>query len=158
MLCQTNAFQQTSSGTTQYVSGVAVSTVVDTQWVVIAHEIGHNFGSIHDCTPGCTNGETICCNCSPSCNCNAMFIMNPTIEISTTDFSDCTTSLICERSAITGSCLQDPGTRTIENVGVCGNGIWEPPAEQCDCGGEASCENDTCCYSNCTLKGNATCE
>jgi hypothetical protein len=41
--------QQTSSGKTpSIVSGTAVSTSGRTEWQVIAHEIGHNFGAIHD--------------------------------------------------------------------------------------------------------------
>ncbi|KAF4572473.1 hypothetical protein EYR36_006978 [Pleurotus pulmonarius] len=41
--------QQTSSGQApSVVSGTAVSTSGRTEWQVIAHEIGHNFGAIHD--------------------------------------------------------------------------------------------------------------
>ena len=39
--------QQTSSGSSpSVVSGTAVSTAGRTEWQVIAHEIGHNFGAI----------------------------------------------------------------------------------------------------------------
>ena len=42
-LCQKNAIQQTdSSGATQWVSGTGVSTIVPTEWKVVAHEIGHS--------------------------------------------------------------------------------------------------------------------
>jgi hypothetical protein len=41
--------QQTSSGNApNIVSGTAVSTAGRTEWQVVAHEIGHNFGAIHD--------------------------------------------------------------------------------------------------------------
>ncbi|KAF4605679.1 hypothetical protein EYR40_004468 [Pleurotus pulmonarius] len=46
--------QQTSSGQApSVVSGTAVSTSGRTEWQVIAHEIGHNFGAIHDCDLVC---------------------------------------------------------------------------------------------------------
>jgi hypothetical protein len=41
-LCQVDASQQGSS----FVSGVGVSTTGRTEWQVVAHEIGHNFGAI----------------------------------------------------------------------------------------------------------------
>jgi hypothetical protein len=44
-LCQSTTNQQ-SDGT--WVSGTGVSTATTTEWGVIAHEIGHIFGAIHD--------------------------------------------------------------------------------------------------------------
>jgi hypothetical protein len=45
-LCVTSVFSQTdSSGAQQYVTGVGVSTPTATEHMVIAHEIGHNFGN-----------------------------------------------------------------------------------------------------------------
>ncbi|KAG6831626.1 hypothetical protein H0H92_008703 [Tricholoma furcatifolium] len=43
-LCQQSATESSS----QFVSGTAVSTAGRTEWQVVAHEIGHNFGAIHD--------------------------------------------------------------------------------------------------------------
>ena len=43
-LCQSSASLQSGS----YVSGTAVSTATRTEWSLIAHEIGHGFGAIHD--------------------------------------------------------------------------------------------------------------
>ena len=42
LLCTTTTLTQGSP--VQYVSGCAVSTLIDQQWIVVAHEIGHNFG------------------------------------------------------------------------------------------------------------------
>jgi hypothetical protein len=54
------------------------NTAVTTRtWAVIAHEIGHNFGAIHDCVSGCTQGSsnpTCCPFTATSCNSNADFI------------------------------------------------------------------------------------
>jgi len=43
-LCQTSSSSQ--SGT--YVSGTGISTASRTEWSLVAHEIGHGFGAIHD--------------------------------------------------------------------------------------------------------------
>ncbi|KAG8688672.1 hypothetical protein FRC11_004982 [Ceratobasidium sp. 423] len=44
-LCNTKS----SGSQGNVVSGTAVSTAGRTEWQVVAHEIGHNFGAIHDC-------------------------------------------------------------------------------------------------------------
>ena len=41
-LCETTSTAQQSNGQTQYVSGAAVSSIVTTEWKVVAHEIGHS--------------------------------------------------------------------------------------------------------------------
>ncbi|KAB1257584.1 A disintegrin and metallopeptidase domain 3 [Camelus dromedarius] len=57
-------------------------------------------------------------------------------------------------------CLQNqtvPKVVPQGRVGVCGNGILEPP-EQCDCGAEGHCSHIKCCDPvNCALKPMATC-
>ena len=47
---------------------------------------------------------------------------------------------VCTKNKLFGTCLEDPGTRTVLNGGICGNGVIEGN-EQCDCGGaESKCE------------------
>ncbi|KAL7752883.1 swr1 complex component [Sorochytrium milnesiophthora] len=86
-----------SDGSTDYFLGTGVSSKIPVQWKVVAHEIGHNFGAIHDCTQdSCqqqgignlgrsTKKETLlnsnssqCEPCAPKCDCNSAFLMNPT--------------------------------------------------------------------------------
>ncbi|CAG8457929.1 1368_t:CDS:10 [Acaulospora colombiana] len=73
-----------------YVSGTAVSTVNKDEWKVIAHEIGHGFGAIHDCTAStcpCTPSSCICCPLnSKTCDANGQYIMNPTSDVATNNF------------------------------------------------------------------------
>lgn len=89
--CATKSYQQVTAGVTQFVTGVAVSTVVPSEWKVVAHETGHSnfkfkfynvdFGAIHDCIATycpltCTDGDTcVCCPCGPgaACDCGGQF-------------------------------------------------------------------------------------
>ncbi|KAJ7151650.1 Metallo-peptidase family M12-domain-containing protein [Mycena filopes] len=148
--------QQSASGTApSVVSGTAVSTAGITEWQVVAHEIGHNFGAIHDCADGC-NSTTACCPLSASsCDSNAQFIMSPVAQQGEKLFSPCSLGNVC--SLMTGvsrtntTCLQDP-TSNIETISLqmCGNGIVEQ-GEDCDPGeGVTSpcCDSKTCKFLN----------
>lgn len=183
MLCQTESFAQTVGGAVQFVSGVAISTSqgtpADIEWMVIAHEIGHNFGASHDCTSdlcvGCnTSPCSRCCPCQDECDCGGQFIMNPTNNVNPLNrkFSFCTQKDVCKKNKDFGTCLEDPGARTVLNGGICGNGVIEGD-EECDCGGAESkspiinlhqiqpflaCAPDPCCFANCTLKAGAICD
>ena len=58
-LCETNALEGSDG---QVTSGTAVTAITRSSWQVIAHEVGHNFGAIHDC-----GGTGISCTLSDSC-------------------------------------------------------------------------------------------
>ncbi|CAE6490666.1 unnamed protein product [Rhizoctonia solani] len=78
------------------VSGTAVSTAGRTEWQVVAHEIGHNFGAIHDCTTGCTGTSACCPRTRDSCDSGSQFIMSPVSSSGEMSFSPCSIGNICE--------------------------------------------------------------
>ncbi|TFK91513.1 hypothetical protein K466DRAFT_541493 [Polyporus arcularius HHB13444] len=170
-LCQ----QSASGNSPSIVSGTAVSTGGRTEWQVIAHEIGHNFGAIHDCASGCScsNGcETDSTNCCPlstsTCNANAQYIMSPVAETGEMNFSPCSIGNICSLMSGTSggrtntSCLVDAnGPTSLTNskplitLQMCGNGIVED-GEDCDPGLNS---NSSCCDSStCKFKNAAVCD
>lgn len=145
------------------VSGAAVSTGGKVEWQVMAHEMGHNFGAIHDCADGCTQGENDCCPMTTSsCDSNSQFIMSPVAEPSEMKFSPCSLGNIC--SLMLGnkgghtntSCFADPGSsRQTISLKMCGNGIVED-GEDCDPGLGAT---SSCCDpSTCKFRNNAVCD
>ncbi|CAG8613941.1 6033_t:CDS:10, partial [Funneliformis caledonium] len=142
----------------QYVSGTGVSTVVKEEWKVVAHEVGHGFGAVHDCVAGnCPCNGCECCPLSQTvCNADNKFLMNPTSNVATNDFSPCTINDICSTLPNMDSCLQDPGSKSILSQSMCGNGLKEDN-EECDCG--TDCASDPCCDgTTCRYKGNAVCD
>ncbi|KAF5377173.1 hypothetical protein D9615_006432 [Tricholomella constricta] len=157
-LCQKEA----SGSAPSVVSGTAVSTAGRTEWQVVAHEIGHNFGAIHDCAEGCTSSSP-CCPLSGtgSCNANAQFIMSPVAQPGEKVFSPCTVGNICSvMKGVAGgrtdtTCLVDPDpSRQTISLQMCGNGIVEK-GEDCDPGkgvDSACCDPDTCKF-----RSNAIC-
>lgn len=157
-LCQQEAFGNAPS----VVSGTAVSTAGRTEWQVVAHETGHNFGAIHDCADGCTSSGSCCPLSSSTCNANAQFIMSPVAEIGETVFSPCSLGNICSlMTGVAGSktnttCLVDPDpSRQTISLQMCGNGIVEK-GEDCDPGKgvvSACCDSTTCKFKN-----NAVCD
>eukprot|EP00835_Amoeboradix_gromovi_P000428 NODE_15_length_42055_cov_0.634117.p6 type:complete len:662 gc:universal NODE_15_length_42055_cov_0.634117:5162-7147(+) len=161
-VCTTTGISNTdTSGNTQYYSGASISTSGTTKndWVVTAHEIGHNFAAKHDCNAqdSCTGtSDNSCCECTTgtNCDCGGTFIMNPSSSLvfTPTDFSSCTKGLVCTKMPILATCLVEPGLRPLLNLKVCGNGILEE-GEECDNGIHAS----SCC-NNCTLTENSQCD
>ena len=127
-LCKVSTSVSSDGG---IISGTAVTAVTPREWQVMAHEIGHNFGAVHDCADNCTltgvccplstttcDGErTMAGDCSPanflrlalflasiiSFTANAAYIMSPVSEQNTTMFSPCSVGNICKKI------IEDPG-------------------------------------------------
>ncbi|CAN6645195.1 hypothetical protein TRVA0_021S00276 [Trichomonascus vanleenenianus] len=149
MLCGATS---TRTSNTTYVSGVNVISKTSLDWRVIAHEIGHSFGAVHDCTEDtCAQGmnkDSQCCPFSTnSCNAGGKYIMNPSTADSQDGFSECSVGNVCSamgRSSVNSTCLTSNTGVTLLTKNECGNGIVEE-GEECDCGGEIGCKGNTCC-------------
>ena len=159
---------QTNPGNdNENVAGANVVVRTSTEWQVIAHETGHTYGAVHDCTASsCADPNTInsqkCCQLSSSaCDAREQYIMNPSTAQGITRFSPCSIGNICtalRRNSVESSCLTyNRGITTIGNP-VCGNGIVEE-GEECDCGGTSQCGDNACCdASTCKFKTGAVCD
>jgi len=159
--------QQNSGSTTETVAGANVVIKTSTEWQVIAHETGHTYGAVHDCTSrSCGDANTVnsqqCCPLSNGqCDAGEQFIMNPSTAQGITKFSPCSIGNICSallRNSVESNCLTN--NRGITTIGepVCGNGIVEA-GEDCDCGGSSQCGSNACCdASTCKFKNNAVCD
>ncbi|KAJ3382914.1 hypothetical protein HDU92_004508 [Lobulomyces angularis] len=163
MLCTKNSFQQPGN---QWVSGTGVSSVGPTEWKVVTHEIGHNFGAIHDCfsqtcPTSCTDSNSDSCSCCPcsatECDCDGQFLMHPTDDSSKTEFSPCSIRKMCNNLSLSAhsNCLMNPGDLKTISTNICGNGVVENN-EDCDCG--QNCATDSCCDSNCKFIPPAVCD
>lgn len=120
---------------------------------VLAHELGHSFGAVHDCDNStCSNNSdrtSACCpGSSDACMPSGQFLMNPSTGSSQQAFSPCTQGNVCSniaRLAINSTCLlANAGGINLISENVCGNGIVEE-GEECDCGGVEGCKGNPCC-------------
>ncbi|OAQ61307.1 disintegrin-like metalloprotease [Purpureocillium lilacinum] len=147
---------------------VAATNVVvrtDTEWQIFAHETGHTFGAIHDCTSSTCLADKSRRRCCPlsrtSCDAGGKFIMNPSTGSGITQFSACSIGNICSRlksNMIKGNCLTDNKNVKTITGSQCGNGIVEN-GEDCDCGGEDGCKNSKCCNpQTCKFLNGAVCD
>ncbi|KAI9487615.1 MAG: Metallo-peptidase family M12-domain-containing protein [Benjaminiella poitrasii] len=160
-LCNTGAdLQITNEGKEQYVSGAGVSAITRDEWKVVAHEIGHGFGAIHDCTSSdcpCLDGNCNCCQLNANQCDSSGFLMSAITNSSAEQFSRCSIDTICTEFPTLGTCLVDPDERhtdSIYQLNMCGNGIKEE-GEECDTGGV---DTDCCDPKTCKLKPQAVCE
>jgi len=157
----------TSSSSSETVSGANVVVRTSTEWQVFAHETGHTFGAVHDCTSTtCTDGTTVaaqqCCPLSETtCDAGGAYIMNPSTGSNIQKFSACTIGNICSaigRNSVKTTCLTNNKAVTLISGSQCGNGIVES-GEECDCGGTSGCGNNTCCDpTTCQFTANSVCD
>jgi hypothetical protein len=163
---QTSQVAASSSGN-ETVSGANVVVRTSQEWQVVAHEVGHTFGAVHDCNERtCSQSNTVnsqqCCPLSAStCDAGQRFIMNPSTGPNIQTFSPCTIGNICTaigRNSVKTSCLtQNKDIQTITGS-QCGNGIVET-GEDCDCGGESGCGANSCCdATTCKFTSGAVCD
>ncbi|KAF1943083.1 zincin [Clathrospora elynae] len=159
--------QDNSGNSGETVAGANVVIKTSTEWQVIAHETGHTFGAVHDCTSDqCANSNLVssqqCCPLSAAnCDADGKFIMNPSTATGITRFSACSIGNICSalgRNSVKSSCLTNNRDVTLLTGQTCGNGIVEGD-EQCDCGGATGCGQNSCCNPDtCTFRNNAVCD
>jgi hypothetical protein len=148
----------------EVVAGTSISALVPNQHAVILHELGHSLGAIHDCELETCRACDVqrpdtcaCCACGPVCDCRGRHVMSPESGgRNVTTFSTCSYGDICRKLPVLAQrCLHDPGRlRTLNDGGVCGDGIKDP-GEECDCG--TNCDRDACCTPECKLRQGAKC-
>ncbi|XP_065661580.1 zinc metalloproteinase-disintegrin-like atrolysin-A isoform X1 [Hydra vulgaris] len=115
---------------------------------VVAHELGHNLGMVHDEHTQCL------CYDNEKSNC----IMGSYLDGDVKSFSECSVRYFnAFISSGKGACLYDYPVGWVKPP-ICGNGIIEK-GEECDCGSRKNCAFfGNCCHPvTCTLHKNATC-
>ena len=165
--CVTTSQTSSSSTGNETVSGANVVVRTSTEWQVLAHETGHTFGAVHDCTSAtCADGTTVasqqCCPLSETtCDAGGAYIMNPSTGTNIQNFSPCTIGNICSaigRNSVKTTCLTENKDVTTITGSQCGNGIVET-GEECDCGGTSGCTGNTCCNpTTCQFTTNSVCD
>ncbi|KAI5928065.1 zinc metalloprotease mde10 [Camillea tinctor] len=158
--------QGSTGGDNETIAGANVVVRTNTEWQVFAHESGHTFGAVHDCTSStCSDGTASMSRCCPlsssSCDAQGTYIMNPSTAPGITQFSPCTVGNICSamgRNSINTACLSNNRDVVTITGSQCGNGIVEA-GEDCDCGGENGCSDNSCCdAATCRFRGSAVCD
>lgn len=163
-VCTQGSRKNEGDGSDEVISSANVVVRTQTEWQVIAHEIGHTFGAVHDCTSGtCREGDDETQRCCPldadTCDADAQFLMNPSTGRGIDSFSPCSIGNICASVKRTAEkCLVDNRDVKSFTGGQCGNGIVETD-EDCDCGGEEGCDDNPCCDAKtCKFTTDSVCD
>ncbi|KUI57711.1 Disintegrin and metalloproteinase domain-containing protein B [Cytospora mali] len=165
-LCMKGSETSSSSGTNETVAAANVVVRTSTEWQVFAHESGHTFGAVHDCTSTtCADGTATKQQCCPlsstTCNADGQYIMNPSTGTGITQFSPCSVGNICSamgRQSVQSTCLTNNKNVVTITGSQCGNGIVES-GEDCDCGGTEGCGDNSCCdATTCKFTSGSVCD
>lgn len=165
-VCVQGSQESSTNNQNETIAAANVVVWTSTEWQVIAHETGHTFGAVHDCTSQtCSDGTVTKQQCCPlsqsSCNANAAFIMNPSTGGGITQFSPCSVGNICSaigRNSVKSNCLTNNRDVSTIAESQCGNGIVEQ-GEDCDCGGAQGCGDNPCCNpTTCKFTADAVCD
>lgn len=159
-VCRTTSFTDSQA---DIVSGTSVSVLVENQFSVIAHELSHNLGAIHDCVQSNCDGsckgllECQCCPCGNDCDCKGRYIMDPESGgYGALEFSACTIKDVCDKLPYIGGCIKEQNGKATDLIASCGNGIREGD-EECDCGTQEQCDRQKCCTTSCKLTEGSRC-
>ncbi|KAG8989704.1 hypothetical protein FRB94_011321 [Tulasnella sp. JGI-2019a] len=160
VLCRTEA----SGSAGDISSGTGVSTATSTEWQVVSHEIGHNFGAIHDCDTGCTLSSGCCPSSTTVCSDSSKWIMDPVTYAGEDAFSPCSIGNICTSLQTQNTTCLKPADSAVTTISLkmCGNGIVEE-GEDCDPGQgvtSSCCDSATCKFTSgalCDPKSSTCC-
>ncbi|XP_028914348.1 disintegrin and metalloproteinase domain-containing protein 20-like [Ornithorhynchus anatinus] len=111
--------------------------------ITVAHELGHNFGMLHDL---------------PSCLCPQAKCIMDAFPAPANAFSNCSYARYVDLTSQpqTRCVLHPPDARLVVAPQQCGNGVVEED-EACDCGSAEECQRDPCCGEGCRLRPEAEC-
>ncbi|XP_036451534.1 zinc metalloproteinase-disintegrin-like batroxstatin-3 [Colossoma macropomum] len=113
---------------------------------VLAHELGHNLGMLHD---------TSSCSCVEAHCIMAPVLSNPPPE----HFSNCSVAeyvQFLQSSPALHCLLNEPANGSIISPPICGNGFQEE-GEDCDCGPVEDCTDPCCHAATCTFTQGSQC-
>lgn len=163
-LCRQGSAPNGGDNSNDTIAGANVVVNGPTEWQIFAHETGHTFGAVHDCTPDqCPvkpNAQSCCPLSSTACDAGGEYIMNPSTDKGISRFSPCSLGNICSglKGNVKSDCLTDNKNVKTITESICGNGIVEP-GEECDCGGEGGCSTNKCCDAKtCKFVSGAVCD